>query len=65
MTERLTQHSVDSQNVIDDRVEDDELHVELLFVEGPQSTLDIALELFLCNRHVVLLDVATEQYWSL
>lgn len=54
MSQRLSQDSVNSQNVFEDFVEYDDWHIELFFVENLESGLDVSLEFILVNWHVVL-----------
>mmetsp|Transcript_20729 Transcript_20729/g.31815 ORF Transcript_20729/g.31815 Transcript_20729/m.31815 type:complete len:204 (-) Transcript_20729:8413-9024(-) len=56
MAEGLSQNAVNSQDVVDNSVEDDQLDIQLFFVEGSQSSLDVSFQLVLRDGDVILLD---------
>ena len=61
MAQWLPQNSIYSQNMINYCVKYDELNVELLLIESPQSSLYVYLQFLLGYRDVFLFDVIGEQ----
>ncbi len=59
----LTQHSVNSKNMVEHRVKHDKRHVELFFIELFKPCLDVVFELFLANADIVLVQISSEVNW--
>jgi hypothetical protein len=54
MTLNLSEHSVDTKDVIEDVVEEDQRNVELFFVEDSETSLRVFSKLFSIDGDVVL-----------
>ena len=54
MTLRLAENTVDAQNVVEDIVEEDQWHVQFLFVKHAKSGFGEFAQLFAVDRNVVL-----------
>ena len=60
MAQWLPEHSIDSQNVLENLVEYDNRDIELLLIEDLQSGLHVLLEFCPIHRDIVFSEVITE-----
>ena len=60
MSQRLSEHAVDAQYVVQNGLEDNDRHVELFFVEKLKLVLDEYLQLLRLNRRVFVAEVGSE-----
>jgi hypothetical protein len=54
MALRLSEDTVDAQDVLENVIEEDERHVDFLFTEGAEAGFDEVAEMLSLHRHVVL-----------